>query len=256
MCLNGSIFFIFLLVFMTVQCVSSLSASSLTSSTLSLKKIPKLILLDRDGVVNEDVGSPGVVDKSQLKLTPGAGPAVGRLRRAGCKVALITNQSCVGKGLITEETLVHSIHDRMQAMLANEDVDATFDHIFYCTSLNASDDYRFKPNPGMIKEAMELFGIKDPSDAVFIGDTLTDMEAASRAVVPVKILVSTGYGRGIMGGESAPDKDGTVKVVTGNESNVVCEKMEKSIFPFLYASHLSSAVEWILVTSKKRCEEK
>ena len=49
--------------------------------------IPRLILLDRDGVVNEDVGAPGVIEPRQLQITPNAGRALGRLRRRGCHVS-------------------------------------------------------------------------------------------------------------------------------------------------------------------------
>ena len=233
--------------------------------------MPKfLVLVDRDGVVNEDVGAPGVLHSSQLELTPGAGLALGRLRRAGCKVALITNQSCVGKGLITEDERVRDIHGRLQEMLLDEDKDAEFDHIFYCTSLKDSNDHRMKPNPGMIEEAMELlfFGVEDSYDCdttgtVFVGDALRDLEAAARAGVPTRILVETGYGRGIMGGEEAPDVDGTVKVVDENENennielttttmdNSSDSSPKPSIFPFLYAKNFCSAVEWILTSSPK-----
>jgi D-glycero-D-manno-heptose 1,7-bisphosphate phosphatase len=109
-----------------------------TSNSLSFsisKKLPKLFLIDRDGVINQDVGSPGVLSPSQLQLTPGAGIALGKIRRAGCKVAVITNQSCVGKGLISEQHLVSKIHGTLQDMLLLEDPDAVMDCILYCTSL-------------------------------------------------------------------------------------------------------------------------
>eukprot|EP00547_Thalassionema_nitzschioides_P002062 CAMPEP_0194209246 /NCGR_PEP_ID=MMETSP0156-20130528/7442_1 /TAXON_ID=33649 /ORGANISM="Thalassionema nitzschioides, Strain L26-B" /LENGTH=251 /DNA_ID=CAMNT_0038936383 /DNA_START=49 /DNA_END=804 /DNA_ORIENTATION=+ len=217
--------------------------------------LPKLILIDRDGVVNEDVGSPGVLDKSQLVLTPGAGLALGRLRRAGCKIALITNQSCVGKGLITEEHLVHGIHHRLQEMLLKEDEDAIFDHIFYCASLKSSNDYRMKPNPGMIEEALHLFGVEEDStsdDTIFIGDTVSDLEAAAHARISVRILVETGYGCWIMGGKNAPD--GRVQVVLTEKEVSHNIKYDKSkapyIFPFYYVSNLFSATEWILSNAK------
>ncbi len=92
--------------------------AQLLSPTIAFahKVVPRLILLDRDGVVNEDVGAPGVLCPSQLELTPNAGIAIGRLKRSGCKIALITNQSCVGKGLINIQQL-HDIHQRIQDMV-------------------------------------------------------------------------------------------------------------------------------------------
>jgi D-glycero-D-manno-heptose 1,7-bisphosphate phosphatase len=220
---------------------------------------PKLVLVDRDGVINEDVGAPGVLDASRLELTTGAGFALGCLRRAGYKVVLITNQSCVGKGLITESDLCF-IHTRLQEMLLEEDKDARFDQIFACMSLKKSNDHRMKPNPGMIEEAMKLFGGDDAvastfDSLMFVGDTLSDMEAAARAGVPTRILVETGYGRGIMGGK-APDVDGTVEIVDEKQrssdsltTTMKCDNddiSKPSIFPFLYAKNFCSAVQWIL----------
>jgi len=233
-----------------------------TKTASSTRAIPKLVLVDRDGVINEDVGAPGVLDASRLELTTGAGFALGCLRRAGYKVVLITNQSCVGKGLITESDLCF-IHSRLQEMLLEEDNDARFDEIFACTSLKESNDHRMKPNPGMIEEAMKLFGgdaaVASTFDSLmFVGDTLSDLEAAARAGVPTRILVETGYGRGIMGGKEAPDNDGTVEIVDEKQKSsdplttttrIQCDNddvSKPSIFPFLYAKNFCSAVQWIL----------
>jgi D-glycero-D-manno-heptose 1,7-bisphosphate phosphatase len=56
--------------------------------------MPKLVLLDRDGVINIDVGAPGVLQISDFCLTPTAGISVGHLKRSGCIVVVVTNQSC------------------------------------------------------------------------------------------------------------------------------------------------------------------
>jgi len=157
---------------------------------LTGSNLPRLILLDRDGVVNEDVGSPGVVCKSQLTLTPNAAKAIGSLRRRGCKVVLVTNQSCVGKGLIPRQEL-DAINDHLQDMLRYDDDDAILDNIYLCTSVNESDDPRMKPNSGMIVEACQDESIP-PDECIMIGDSLRDLEAAQSGGVPRKILVSTG----------------------------------------------------------------
>jgi len=190
-----------------------------------------LLLLDRDGVINEDVGSPGVIDVSQLNLIPGAGNALGTLRRrfsnsktsigGNLRIAIITNQSCVGKGLITEQYLVETLHRRLQELLLEEDSDATIDRIFYCTTTNDVQDPRRKPNPGMIEEALAYFHNfihtstedTDPTTddttndtaVIFIGDTISDMVAAGRSgQIPYRFLVETGYGRLTMNGIAAP----------------------------------------------------
>ena len=255
--------FYFNFITLIIPSLLATSALSITPSMPSIKSAATLVLVDRDGVINVDVGSPGVLDPSELKLTTSAGFALGRLRRAGCNVALITNQSCVGKGLITENDL-HGIHNKLQEMLLCQDQDARFDEIFYCTSRNDTYDHRRKPNPGMVEEALSQF-LGDSVACVgknvfFVGDTLTDLEAASRAGVPTRILVETGYGRGIMGGEEAPDVDGKVKIVNGEESNIEATttanpsdddnvSSKPSILPFLYAKNFCSAVEWILKSS-------
>ena len=231
---------------------------SLVASTKALIMPPKLrlALIDRDGVINVDVGPPGVIDANDLELTEGAGLALGKLRRGGYTTALITNQSCVGKGLITEDDL-SKIHQRMQELLLSQDPDAKFDKLFYCTSTRDQNDYRSKPNPGMIEEAMELFGdgnAKTFGSVLFIGDTLTDLQAAASAHVPTRILVETGYGHGIMMGQAASSAEGSVTVVDKHDETKIdlttisdCTS-QPSIFPFLYAKNFFLSVEWILRT--------
>jgi D-glycero-D-manno-heptose 1,7-bisphosphate phosphatase len=150
----------------------------------------KLVLLDRDGVVNVDVGSPGVLSTDQLLLTPDAGVAIGALKRAGKRVVLVTNQSCVGKGLISQQDLAH-IHVHLQIMLHEQDADATLDRIYFCPTLDVSDDARMKPKPGMLLEACRDAGVF-ATDCAMVGDSVRDLEAATAGGVPLRILVSTG----------------------------------------------------------------
>ena len=196
--------------------------------------LPKLVLLDRDGVVNKDVGSPGVTCVKQLQLIPNAATAIGDLKRSGCNVALITNQSCVGKGLLSEFGLVE-IHNLLQDMLCHDDSDAVLDNIYVCTSTKDRNDPRMKPNPGMIIEACNDFQIS-PENSVFIGDTLTDMQAAFSGGVPTRILVETGYGIGLMNGISASEPPAQIENIENELSTVT---------PFLYAPNLYSAVQWL-----------
>eukprot|EP00976_Prorocentrum_cordatum_P107914 1194730-Prorocentrum_minimum.AAC.1 len=76
-----------------------------------IRAVRKLILLDRDGVVNKDLGT-WVQSEDDFELLPGAAEAIAMLNRAGHRVALISNQSCVGRGLISADTL-ESIHAKM-----------------------------------------------------------------------------------------------------------------------------------------------
>jgi D-glycero-D-manno-heptose 1,7-bisphosphate phosphatase len=254
----------------------------------------KLVLLDRDGVINEDVGAPGVLDISQFVLTPNAGPAIlGQLkRRMKCNVVVITNQSCVGKGLIDMAQL-ERIHDYMETCLmvsssssssssfqttaehnnvVHDDDDYTdgagLDKIYACTSTKEQNDPTMKPNPGMILQAMEEFNAS-PDECVFVGDTISDLVAATRAQVPLKILVSTGYGRSIMGRDVLEESktencgDDSGRIVELIQSLADCGgsgqsnsnasdgggedlPIPESIFPFYYTKNLASAVSFMV----------
>mmetsp|Transcript_29252 Transcript_29252/g.32373 ORF Transcript_29252/g.32373 Transcript_29252/m.32373 type:complete len:226 (+) Transcript_29252:37-714(+) len=198
---------------------------------------PKLVLIDRDGVLNEDVGSPGVISVSQFQLIGNAGTAIGKLRRRGSKVALITNQSCVGKGLISEQKL-NEIHKYMQDELLKQDEDAIINRIYFCTSTDFQNPMR-KPAPGMILQAMNDFKI-DPSECVMIGDTITDLQGAAAAKVPFRILVSTGYGSSVMGIKTFSD------FIKEDDSMVQFLDFPKSILPFHYLKNFDAAVDFLL----------
>lgn len=204
-------------------------------------RFPKLVLLDRDGVINEDVGAPGVTTPSQLNLIKGAGHAIARLKQAGCSVAMVTNQSCVGKGIISEKEL-GCIQTRLQELLYAEHANATIDKIFQCTATRETNDPRMKPQPGMIFEAMRYFGVPSQHKmCCFIGDTSSDLQAAAAAGVEQRILVATGYGKDLM--EGLPSEDGKAVLVTSFEEY---SRIDKSAFPFVYCSNLGCAVDWIL----------
>lgn len=221
-------------------------ASTSTPNQALPKK--KLILLDRDGVINEDVGSPGVTDLNQLQLTPQAGSAIGNLRRAGLKVAIITNQSCVGKGLITRNEL-DQIMERLQSMLLEEDPDAKWDAVYICTTNYDVKDHRRKPSPGMIEEACQEFQVP-AEQTIFVGDTQTDMHAAHRGGVPVRILVATGYGEGLMKDCNPMTLE---EVLTSGKPQTVAMTGDdntssplQGVLPLIFVPNLNTASDWIL----------
>ena len=152
-----------------------------------------LVLLDRDGVLNEDradfVKSPG-----ELVLIAGAADAVARLTRTGHKVAIVTNQSCVGRGLIDEHMLAR-IHDHLRQLLHR--AGARIDGIFHCSDPPWAATERRKPGPAMLREARRHFRTA-AEDCVMIGDSLSDLEAAQRAEMR-RILVRTGKGAATQG---------------------------------------------------------
>ena len=101
-----------------------------------------------------------------------------------------------------------------------------------------------KPNPGMIFDALEAAKIASVENCVFIGDTLTDMQAATTAGVPLRILVSTGYGLGLM---DQVDATFPPTLVTKTDSDL------KSVTPFVYAKNLDQAVSWLLSRDDSLC---
>jgi D-glycero-D-manno-heptose 1,7-bisphosphate phosphatase len=148
----------------------------------------RLVLIDRDGVLNEDradhVRNPG-----QLVMIPRAAEACSRLNRAGIKLAIVTNQSGVGQGLLSLDML-ERIHEQLRQSLAAQG--AHVDLILTCTEPPWSDHERRKPRPGMLLEAMRHFRVP-AEDTVMIGDQLTDLQAAFAAGVR-RVLVRTGKG--------------------------------------------------------------
>lgn len=158
-----------------------------------------LILLDRDGVLNQDradyVKNPG-----ELTMIPGSAAAVARLQRAGHLVAVVTNQSCVGRGLVTPDMLAE-IHRHLHLRLA--DAGARLDDLAVCCDPPWQPSQRRKPAPGMLREALAKFRIP-PTEAVMIGDALTDMRAAA-ALGCRRILVKTGKGTATLAAGVPPD---------------------------------------------------
>jgi len=157
-----------------------------------LKARPVVWLLDRDGCINEDVGPPGVVRTEDLRLIPGSAQAIRRLRLSA-KVAIITNQSSRGRGLLSAAEL-DAIHERMSELMTAEGGGQVggdpWDALYVCEDAESTD--RKKPAAGMILEALRDFECA-PSEAVMIGDSWSDVVAAQRAGC-VGVLLATGHG--------------------------------------------------------------
>lgn len=149
---------------------------------------PRLVLLDRDGVLNAD-RPDSVKTPDELKMLPGAAAAVARLNAARLKVALVSNQSVVGRGIIGQEML-DRIQDRLRDALARDG--ARLDLVLLCTDPPWAATERRKPGPDMLREAIRRFSLS-PGEAVMVGDSLTDLQAAARAGC-ARILVRTGKG--------------------------------------------------------------
>lgn len=150
--------------------------------------LPKLILLDRDGVLNHD-RADFVKNPNELVMIDGAAAAVARLTQAGLKTCLVTNQSCLGRGIITDDML-GQIHAKLFDHLAK--AGARLDHVLIAPDAPGPHTPRRKPAPGMVLEALRHFRCT-PDEAVMIGDAERDLRAALGAGVP-RILVRTGKG--------------------------------------------------------------
>lgn len=167
----------------------------------------RAVFLDRDGVLIEEVGHLRRAD--QLRLTPGAAAAVNRLRAAGLRVILVTNQSAVARGLLSEAELAR-IHERLRALLLSEG--AVLDDILYCPHHPTKgvppydvDCACRKPAPGMLLLAQERHGL-DLAGSFLVGDKRSDIGAARRAGCAAAVLVRTGHGETEAAGPFAEDE--------------------------------------------------
>jgi len=148
----------------------------------------KLIILDRDGVINRD-SDDYIKSVDEFIPLPGSLAAIARLNRAGYKVAIATNQSGIGRGYYDETTL-NAMHEKLAQMLAEEG--GWVDHIVHCPHApEAGCDCR-KPESGMLRAIARHFDVSLKGVPV-IGDSLRDLEAARR-VGARPILVRTGKG--------------------------------------------------------------
>lgn len=148
----------------------------------------KLVILDRDGVINQDSAN-FIKNPNEWIPVPGSLEAIALLNQSGYRVAIATNQSGVSRGLFDMATL-NSIHEKMHRELAS--VGGRIDAVFYCPhSADDNCDCR-KPKTGMIKEIAKRFSVE--LDKVYaVGDALRDLQAFANSGCKT-ILVRTGKG--------------------------------------------------------------
>jgi len=148
----------------------------------------KLVILDRDGVVNFD-SEHFSKNPDEWKPIPGSLEAIARLNQAGYRVVIATNQSGIGRGLFDMATL-NAIHDKMHKALAQ--MGGRIDALFFCPHAADSRCDCRKPKPGMFEEIGKRFNL-DLTGVPAIGDSLRDLQAAV-ATGAQPILVRTGKG--------------------------------------------------------------
>ena len=148
-----------------------------------------LVILDRDGVINED-SDDYIKSPDEFIPLPGSIDAIADLCRAGFRIAIATNQSGIARGLYSPATL-ELIHDKLRREV--EAAGGTLPAIFHCPhGPDDGCDCR-KPRPGLLHQIAARFD-RDLEGVPFVGDSARDLEAAA-AVGAQPMLVRTGYGR-------------------------------------------------------------
>lgn len=138
----------------------------------------KAFFFDRDGIVNERLINQYVKTKDEFHFLRGFIDLFSLVIDLGFIPIVITNQQGIGKALMSENDLIQ-IHNYMQSELIKL-TGKSFNDIFYCSELKDSNSFRRKPNPGMILEAIDKWGI-NPKLSWMIGDSISDSVAGKRA---------------------------------------------------------------------------
>lgn len=137
----------------------------------SSRPLPAAVLLDRDGTIVKDVPYNG--DPGRVQPMPGAAEALQKLRHAGIPIAVISNQSGIGRGLL-DRRQVDAVNERIEELLG------PFDAWLVCPHTDADGCDCRKPMPGLVHQAARCLGVF-PEDCVVIGDIGADMGSAQAA---------------------------------------------------------------------------
>ncbi|MBX3586064.1 MAG: D-glycero-beta-D-manno-heptose 1,7-bisphosphate 7-phosphatase [Ramlibacter sp.] len=133
----------------------------------------KLIILDRDGTINQDSDDFVKAPEEWIPL-PGALEAIARLNHAGWHVVIASNQSGLGRGLFDVASL-NAMHAKMHKLLAEKG--GRIDAVFYCPHSPDENCTCRKPLPGLFEQIGERYGV-DLKDVPAVGDSLRDLQAA------------------------------------------------------------------------------
>ena len=172
----------------------------------------KLVILDRDGVINEDsdefIKSPDEFIPIRSSLE-----AIARLNHAGYQVVIITNQSGIARKYL-DIAVLNNIHDKLRISLAA--IGGSVEAILYCPHGPVDHCECRKPKTGLFQELMQRFRLESLAGVYAVGDSQRDLEAAS-AVGALPVLVKTGKGRRTLMNERLPENT----LVFDNLSDVV-----------------------------------
>lgn len=162
------------------------------------------VFLDRDGVINRD-SAAYIKSWHEFDFLPGSLDAIRDLTASGFNILVVTNQSAVGRGLISSETLA-GIHRNMRSAIRRHG--GRIRDVFFCPHApGAGCDCR-KPRPGLIRQAQQRYGV-DLAAAVMIGDSARDIACARRAGCALAVRVKSGIQNSLQqqpaGGETDAD---------------------------------------------------
>jgi D-glycero-D-manno-heptose 1,7-bisphosphate phosphatase len=177
-----------------------------------------VVFLDRDGVINQD--SPAYIKTpDEFHFIPNSPEAIALLTRHGFDVILITNQSAIGRKMVTQKVL-DAIFDKLKTGV--EKAGGHITDIFFCPHTpEAGCDCR-KPLPGLITRAMATYDI-DPGQSLMVGDSAKDIECGLAAGCAKTLLVAT-----------------------GNGENALRTLAENSIHPDFFGKDLLEVAQWII----------
>jgi D-glycero-D-manno-heptose 1,7-bisphosphate phosphatase len=161
----------------------------------------KLVILDRDGVINQDSAN-FIKSPNEWIALPGSLEAIALLNQSGFRVVIATNQSGIARGLFDMATL-NAIHDKMHRALAQ--LGGRIDALFYCP--HAADDNCTcrKPKTGMVEDIGRRFSV-ELNEVYGVGDALRDLQAFHNAGCK-PILVRSGKGEETLAQCQPPNLD-------------------------------------------------
>lgn len=165
------------------------------------------VFLDRDGTLIKDTGY--LADPAEVELTAGAGEALSALRDAGFRLALVSNQSGIGRGYFTWEE-AEAVHARFAAELARHGIG--LDDVRYCPHLPDAGCSCRKPAPGALIDSADSLDV-DLAESFMVGDSITDVQAG-RAAGCRTVVVGDDREAGRAADLYAPDWAGVVEWIT------------------------------------------
>jgi len=201
---------------------SSPNLSACQPANLSAPLEGVTVFLDRDGTLNYDPGYLKIA--GDLKLLAGVGPALARLKRAGARLVVVTNQSGVGRGIVTLKDL-EAIHARLQGLLEQEH--AALDAIYFCPHHPNDGCHCRKPNVGMVERAVSELQL-DLRRSYLIGDHTRDILLAQRVGAKAVLITS-----------------GPVDLQTLDRLDA------EQVMPDIVVKSMTEAVDWILADAKR-----